>query len=88
MLHLARPVPAEPVWSLPQWAASVASSHQNTPASAAHPDGGFRINFRSPDLFSTISIDGDHIVMRGTEENTIAYLQRCLLIFCAIAIRA
>ncbi len=31
MLHLARPVPAEPVWSLPQWAASVASSHQNTP---------------------------------------------------------
>ncbi|MNV32971.1 hypothetical protein D3C71_1243240 [compost metagenome] len=56
-------------------------------AAATVPDLGFRVDFTFPDLFTAVGIDGNHVVMRRTQEDTVADLQRRLLIFSAVAIR-
>ena len=69
-----RPALAEPAWSPLPLAVPAVWWHQSMPATAAHPDCRFGVDFRFPDLFPTIGIHGDDVVMRRTEEDTIANL--------------
>lgn len=69
-----RPALAEPAWSQLPLAVPAVCGIEVRRATAAHPDCRLGVDFRFPDLFPAIGIHGDHVVMRRTEEDTIANL--------------